>query len=90
METMLSQDEHGLGEKTIPQGENGARRRCHRCSKMKMGTREMKGMGLERTFFIEKIELRKGWAKGKGDLGGNIAIHQKSPHCVLREVLGHE
>jgi hypothetical protein len=24
---------------------------------MKMGTREMKGMGLERTFFIEKIEL---------------------------------
>jgi hypothetical protein len=57
MEMMLSQDEHGLGEKTIPQGENGARRRCHRCSKMKMGTREMKGMGLERTFFIEKIEL---------------------------------
>ncbi len=88
METMLSQDEHGLGEKTNPQGENGARRRCHRCSKMKMGTREMKGMGLERRFFIEKIELRKGWAKGKGDLGGNIAIHQKSPHCVLRGGLG--
>ncbi|CAK9191661.1 unnamed protein product [Sphagnum troendelagicum] len=88
MEMMLFQDEHGLGEKTIPQGENGARRRCHRCSKMKMGTRE--GMGIERTFFMEKIELRKGWAKGKGDLSGNIAIHQKSPHCVLREVLGHQ
>ncbi len=56
-----------------------------------MGTREeMKGIGLERTFFIEKIELRKGWAKGKGDLGGNIAIYQKSPRCVLKEVLGHE
>ncbi|CAM6019898.1 unnamed protein product [Sphagnum balticum] len=89
MKKMLSQDEHGLGEKTIPQGGNGVGRRCHGCSKMKMGTREMKGMGLERTF-LEKIELRKGWAKGKGDLGGNIAIHQKSPRCVLREVWGHE
>jgi hypothetical protein len=79
MEKMLSQDEHGVG------------RRCHGCSKMKKGTREeMKGIGLERTFFIEKIELRKGWAKGKGDLGGNIAIYQKSPRCVLKEVLGHE
>jgi hypothetical protein len=89
MEKMLFQDEHGLGEKTIPQGENGARRRYHGCSKMKMGTRDMKGMGPERTFFRDKIKLRKGWAKGKGHLGGNIAIHQKSP-CVLREVLGHE
>jgi hypothetical protein len=58
---MLSQDEHGLGEKTTPQGENGATRRCHRCSKMKMGAREMKGMGPERTYFIANIELRKGW-----------------------------
>jgi hypothetical protein len=36
------------------------------------GTREMKGMDLERTFFIEKIELRKDGLREKVILVGTL------------------